>query len=669
MCAALNPDNQHIDIRSLTENEDDDEMKLPEGGVRYRASLLNFKEFLTANIKQMTGIMPMMEEPLYGLRYVEDDHNDLSLELKGNEITLNGNCLFDSLLYIENDGHYEGSGYDRLDAVRQLRVELFEHAIRVKQTIEYTDIVRQGKDRKALHKPLNLKVEMHTNTFVPAEIIKTYCDLKKKHIMLFTIYNTGTLRVDLYLNRTVPLEHIDFVMLHHSHFTTLRRVPGFSQNESSFFKNLCNKSFTDFGRPFPTYSELCSGTRPFPFNRAKFEDRILQSSFAQRYSELYIGLFTKPSFFDIKENANVLRLIEETKTGASNQSGAGNQSGPGNMWEHSKALGIKNDLQLRLALKMSQEHANADNEWKRLNFGSGANARSGASASHGWGGAGASAATDRWGLETPGIGAGAATGLGIPSSVGFGKTPNNHKPSPLVGDIRDGLRKAQANARARANATARAQANATARARANANATARAQANATARARANANANARARANATARARANATARAKQNAKNRPKSFAPRSPNQYENNNEIIKKVLEESIQSANKELKKRTNERNAAAQKVSTLSNNSKSNKKLNKYANLYATNNNKERIIKESIQTEREERKKRMKERRAAASQTHRPSLSPPLPPPLPPLPPLPGSTRRFRPSSIFNTHIPRMFGYSGNKTFRKK
>jgi len=147
------------------------------------------------------------------------------------------------------------------------------------------------------------------------------------------------------------------------------------------------------------------------------------------------------------------------------------------------------------------------------------------------------------------------------------------------------------------------------------------------------------------------------------KSISSASRTQYANNNEILKKVLEESIQTANGELKKRINLRKAQ-QKVSTLSNNSKLKKKLNKYANLYANNNTEERIRINSIQTERNEREKRMKERRAAASATPIPPL-----PPLSPLPPLPGSSRRFRPSSIFNTHIPRMFGYSGNKTFRKK
>jgi hypothetical protein len=341
--AALNKSDK-LDIRTLTENENDDEMKIREGGTRYEASLLNFKEFLNENVKQMTGITPTHKTPaLYGLRYEYDGHKIVGLQMNGDEITGNGNCLFDSLLYIENDGPYSGSTIDRLEEVRQLRVELFTHSIVVEQRIEYTDIVREpGKPRKSVHKVLNPEVAISERSFVPAEMIKTFCDLKQKHIMLFTIYETGTLNVDIYLNRTVPLEQIDFVILHHSHFTTLRRKKGFSksQKDSPFLKKLVNQTYTVRGGETPTYGELCSGGVI-----DEFDERILVIPYARRYSELYMGLFHKPHRFHIVDNetgpnyAHFLRAIEESKKNGSNQSVQ-------SIWETPNLFGIqRNNLE------------------------------------------------------------------------------------------------------------------------------------------------------------------------------------------------------------------------------------------------------------------------------------------------------------------------------------
>ena len=390
MSAALNQD-----IRYLTENEGDNEMTLKEGDIRYKASLLNFKEFISSNIKQMTGITQShTNPPLYGLRYVEEYGEIVGLQGIGDEITSNGNCLFDSLLYIENDGPYKGSRDDRLEEVRQLRIELFIHAIDVGQKIEYTDIVRtRGKRSKEVHKRLNLEDAMGERTFVPAEIIKTFCDLKKKHIMLFTIYNSGTLNVDLYLNRTVPLEKVDFIILHHSHFTTLRRRPGFSQKKSSFFEKLCNESFTIFGGPpYLTYSELCSGTL---VDESIFEDRILQIPIARRYSELYMGLFSRPLSFTIvdaksgQENNNFQRLIQET--------GASNQSGQASFLEDPNPFDMNENNSLQLALQKSRELANAGDK--------------------GWGGRDVNHLS-KFGIHS--------------ASAGFGPLPHNYKPGGTV---------------------------------------------------------------------------------------------------------------------------------------------------------------------------------------------------------------------------------------------
>ena len=88
--AALNT----TDIRSLTENVDVDEMHIREGATRYNASLLNFKEFLDENVKQMTGITPTHKKPaLYVLIYDYEGHTIVGLHGYGDEITGNGNCM------------------------------------------------------------------------------------------------------------------------------------------------------------------------------------------------------------------------------------------------------------------------------------------------------------------------------------------------------------------------------------------------------------------------------------------------------------------------------------------------------------------------------------------------------------------------------------------------
>jgi hypothetical protein len=63
-------------------------------GPEYRDSILQFQDFLTRNIHQMTG---NFRQPFYGLRYYYDDGNLTGLRSVESEITVNGNCLFDSL--------------------------------------------------------------------------------------------------------------------------------------------------------------------------------------------------------------------------------------------------------------------------------------------------------------------------------------------------------------------------------------------------------------------------------------------------------------------------------------------------------------------------------------------------------------------------------------------
>jgi hypothetical protein len=309
--------------RTLTETQD------THGSTRisnnkYLASLLNFKEFLETNISQMTGIPPG-QYPLYGLRYNETNGIVVGLENNTTEIIGNGDCLFDSLLYIENDGNYKGTIDQRTVDMRRLRNEIGTHAIDMNQHIEYDDVVpidqlrpgeKAGTTRNKILDSGTMQKFLNSYDDSPEDFIRTYCDLKKKHIILFTLNVNGSFVAKIYLNRKQTLNQVDFLILsNNNHYTTLKKTPGFQQKSSSFFKNLQNKKF-DHYKSKPTYQVLCNGAMQISNNEnfsnyvdsegsdliyrpSMFDERIIVDPFARRYSELYYDLFDKPHNFNI----------------------------------------------------------------------------------------------------------------------------------------------------------------------------------------------------------------------------------------------------------------------------------------------------------------------------------------------------------------------------------
>ena len=74
-------------------------------------SIHTFNELIKMYIGEMTG---QIRKPYHGLS-MRCRGDQCTYKLNTREIIADGNCLFDSLLYIENDGPYDGPTDQRLE--------------------------------------------------------------------------------------------------------------------------------------------------------------------------------------------------------------------------------------------------------------------------------------------------------------------------------------------------------------------------------------------------------------------------------------------------------------------------------------------------------------------------------------------------------------------------
>lgn len=243
-------------------------------GPKYRESILQFQDFLTQNIHQMTG---NFRQPFYGLRYYYDDGNLTGLRSIESEITVNGNCLFDSLLYILGEEKKDETKEQYYERIADFRRELIIHSLSSGHRIGYENLNQKETKKQGVpiyreHVVNNTFID--TTKYVPAGVIKSFCDLKKRHVILFEIHTNGILNVHVYINRNVPLDHVDFLMLHASHFTTFKK----GHVEQKFLQEL---------------KEIETDTRGVTLGRLytsdhipDMDDRIYHQTIAYNYDEL-----------------------------------------------------------------------------------------------------------------------------------------------------------------------------------------------------------------------------------------------------------------------------------------------------------------------------------------------------------------------------------------------
>ena len=217
------------ELKSISALNDSKFIDIQPFGQEYRDSILQFQNFLTRNIQQMTG---NFRQPFYGLRYNYERGILTGFRSDQDEITINGNCLFDSLLYVLGEGKGDETKEQYYERIADFRRELIIHSLSSGHRIGYdnlnqTETKKQGVPVYREHVVNNTFID--TTKYVPAGVIKSFCDLKKRNVILFEIHTNGVLNVHIYINRNIPLDHVEFLMLHASHFTTFKKGPHVEQ--------------------------------------------------------------------------------------------------------------------------------------------------------------------------------------------------------------------------------------------------------------------------------------------------------------------------------------------------------------------------------------------------------------------------------------------------------
>ena len=186
-------------------------------GIEYRKSIYCFEQFLLENMHQMKGVF---KYPLYGSRFEHnptDGPKERRLSSDIHEIAIDGNCLFSSLLYILRIK-------DTDEMRKALRYTLINHGLELNHTFAYNELNRERSTRYApVYRTKHVdKSFLDSKEYVPASVIQSFTDLARRHVILFEIHSNGIMNAHLFLNRNVPLKEVDFLLLHASHFTTLR---------------------------------------------------------------------------------------------------------------------------------------------------------------------------------------------------------------------------------------------------------------------------------------------------------------------------------------------------------------------------------------------------------------------------------------------------------------
>jgi len=176
-------------------------------------SFKRFKDFLEKHIDKMTGARGNV---FYGLE-TRCRGDECTYDLNTKEITADGNCLFDCLLYMLGDARDERSRRTQDAECDGLRRQLIRH---------YIDSGGVSNGTYNLEKAVTNK-----RSYTPTIIVESFVDIYKTNVIVFELFNNGNFNAQLFMNRTVPFDHVEFLILTQNpgHFTTLRKVRGFEQ--------------------------------------------------------------------------------------------------------------------------------------------------------------------------------------------------------------------------------------------------------------------------------------------------------------------------------------------------------------------------------------------------------------------------------------------------------
>ena len=178
-------------------------------------SVYTFNQLIKMYIGQMTG---QVRKPYHGLS-LKCRGDQCTYKLKTNEIIADGNCLFDSLLYI--------LGRDQTDAARMaLRRELYHHFIHNKGAHNHDYDLEAAKISK--------------DSFASTHVLKSFTELYRRHIIVFELHNSGEFNAQIFINRLLPFHEVDFLILTQNpgHFTTFTKDRGFVQSRAFLEKIL-----------------------------------------------------------------------------------------------------------------------------------------------------------------------------------------------------------------------------------------------------------------------------------------------------------------------------------------------------------------------------------------------------------------------------------------------
>jgi hypothetical protein len=178
-------------------------------------SIHTFNEIIKMHIGEMTG---QVRKPYHGLS-VRCRGDQCTYKLKTREIIADGNCLFDSLLYI--------LGREQTRAAQMaLRRELYQHFIHNKGTHNHNYDLEDAKVNKHI--------------YASTHVLKSFTEIYQRHVIVFELHNSGVFNAHLFINRTVPFDHVDFLILTQNpgHFTTFTKDRGFVQSRAFLEKIL-----------------------------------------------------------------------------------------------------------------------------------------------------------------------------------------------------------------------------------------------------------------------------------------------------------------------------------------------------------------------------------------------------------------------------------------------
>jgi hypothetical protein len=228
----------------------------PDKPDEYKGLLYGFNEFLKENITKMTGARPVR---MYkGLTFrCDDSRRECNYTLNVKSMVADGSCLFESMLFLLNK---ERSRKNRLE----LRQEIVSH----------------------YHSQTGIRDDalLSEHAYMPDEYIKSFCDLYQRNVVLFSLYNDGSVEVTLFLNRSIPEQEfsVDFLVLTQNpgHYTSISKVKGFKQSPE-FLEYLLSKPTGVIRGPLRPLREII-GIPP-----ARFNDKIKMVLLCENMEELH----------------------------------------------------------------------------------------------------------------------------------------------------------------------------------------------------------------------------------------------------------------------------------------------------------------------------------------------------------------------------------------------